>query len=170
MPSLFDCKQALTMRDFIAICIITFACLVGSFLGITVYELINHGLITKSWSLEVLSTDFYLTKVVAILSATLIGAIGQELIIPIQHKFTFWRYIRQKGLVGFTLLAGSALSLSGSLAIALSIFMTQKISLAEFFVNNYASRCLSILPAAFIFGACYGLGRFKSYEQKFGNV
>lgn len=157
------------MRNFIAICIITFACLVGSFLGITVYELVNHLLISGKWSFQVLSTDLYLTKVVAILSATLIGAIGQELIIPIQHKFTFWRYIRQKGMVGFTILAGSSLAIGGSLAIAISIFMTQKISLAEFFVNDYASRCLSILPAAFIFGACYGLGRFKSYEQKFGN-
>lgn len=158
------------MRDFIAVCIITFACLVGSFLGITVYELVNNLLMTGNWSLQVLSTDLYLTKVVAILSATLIGAIGQEIIIPTQHKFTFWRYIRQKGMIGFTLLAGVALSLSGSLAIAMSVFMTENISLAEFFVNNYASRCLSILPAAFIFGACYGLGRFKSYEQKFGNA
>ncbi|QHT70496.1 hypothetical protein GXP67_29520 [Rhodocytophaga rosea] len=158
------------MRNFIAICIITFACLVGSFLGITVYELVNHLLISGKWSFQVLSTDLYLTKVVAILSATLIGAIGQELIIPIQHKFTFWRYIRQKGMVGFTILAGSSLAIGGSLAIAISVFMTQKISLAEFFVNDYASRCLSILPAAFIFGACYGLGRFKSYEQKFGNA
>jgi len=158
------------MRDFIAICIITFACLVGSFLGITVYELVNHLLIKGTWSMQVLSTDLYLTKVVAILSATLIGAIGQELIIPIQHKFTFWRYIRQKGMLGFAVLAGSSLAIGGSLAIAISVFMTQKISLAEFFVNDYASRCLSILPAAFIFGACYGLGRWKSYEQKFGNA
>src|SRR5690242_386853 len=108
------------MRNFIAICIITFACLVGSFLGITVYELVNHLLQTGHWSWQVLSTDLYLAKVVSILTATLIGAIGQEFIIPIQHKFTFWRYIRQKGMIGFTLLAGSSLAIGGSLAIAIS--------------------------------------------------
>jgi hypothetical protein len=158
------------MRNFIAICIITLACLVGSFLGITVYELLNYFFQKGQWSWAILSSDLYLTKVVSILTATLIGSIGQEIIIPVQHKFTFWRYIRQKGMIGFTLLAGISLALSGGLAITISVFMTQKISLAEFFVNNYADRCLSIIPAAFIFGACYGLGRFKSYEQTFGNV
>ena len=155
------------MRNFIAICIITFACVIGSFLGITVYELVSDFLNTGTWSWEVLTSSFFQAKIVSICTATLLGAIGQEIIIPIQHKFTFWRYIRQRSMLKFALVAGLALGRSGALAIFISIFLTEKISLAEFFLNNYMNRCLSILPAAFIFGACYGLGRWKSYQHSF---
>jgi hypothetical protein len=155
------------MRNFIATCTITIACVVGSFLGITVYELVSDFLYSGTWTWGVLTSSFFQAKVVSILTATLLGAIGQEIIIPIQHKFTFWRYIRQRSMLKFSLIAGLALGLSGALAIFVSIFLTEKITLADFFVNNYIVRPLSILPAAFIFGACYGLGRWKSFQQTF---
>jgi hypothetical protein len=155
------------MKNFIATCIITFACVIGSFLGITVYELVSDFLYSGTWTWAVLTSSFFQAKVVSILTATLLGAIGQEVIIPIQHKFTFWRYIRQRSMLKFSLIAGLALGLSGALAIFISIFLTEQISLADFFVNNYIVRPLSILPAAFIFGACYGLGRWKSFQQTF---
>ncbi len=156
------------MKNLISILIITFACMVGSFLGVTIYEIVNTSLLAGKWSFEVLTSSHYTVKLVSILTATLFGAIGQEIIIPAQHKYTFWRYIQTKGMVGFTLLAGIALGVGGALAIAISFFMTQGLSIADFFVNDYDYRCLSILPAAFIFGACYGLGRWKSYKQMFG--
>jgi len=155
------------MKNIVSTSIITFACVIGSFLGIAVYELVSDFLYSGTWTWAVLTSSFFQVKVISILTATLLGAIGQEIIIPIQHKFTFWRYIRQRSMLKFSLIAGLALSLSGTLAIIISIFITNDISLADFFVNNYIIRPLSILPAAFVFGACYGLGRWKSFQQTF---
>lgn len=155
------------MKNIVSTSIITFACVIGSFLGIAVYELVSDFLYSGTWTWAVLTSSFFQVKVISILTATLLGAIGQEIIIPIQHKFTFWRYIRQQSMLKFSLIAGLALSLSGTLAIIISIFITNDISLADFFVNNYIIRPLSILPAAFVFGACYGLGRWKSFQQTF---
>ncbi|MDO1444811.1 hypothetical protein Q0590_01045 [Rhodocytophaga aerolata] len=155
------------MKNVLSTFIITSACVIGSFLGIIVYELVSDFLYSGTWTWSVLTSTFFQAKVVSILTATLLGAIGQEVIIPIQHKFTFWRYIRRRSMLNFSLIAGIALSLSGTLAIILSIFITEDISLADFFVNNYIVRPLSILPAAFVFGACYGLGRWKSFQQTF---
>lgn len=155
-------------KKLISICIITVACCVGGFFGVIIYELVNFYLQTGAWSAEVLFTPLFSIKLISVLTATGVGAVMQEIIIPVQHKFTFWRYIQQRNLAGFTLLSGASLGVGGALAIALSVFITERISLADFFVKNYADRCLSILPAAFIFGTCYGFGRFKSYAQQFG--
>jgi hypothetical protein len=124
------------MKNFIATCIIAFSCVVGSFLGIIVYELVSDFLYSGTWTWAVLTSSFFQVKVVSILTATLLGAIGQEIIIPIQHKFTFWRYIRQRSMLKFSLVAGLALGLSGALAILISIFLTEKISLADGKVFN----------------------------------
>jgi hypothetical protein len=167
MPSLWVNYSQVMKINFIATFTITFACVVGSLMGIIVYELVSDFLYSGSWTWAVLTSSFFQAKVVSILTATLLGAIGQEMIIPIQHKFTFWRYIRQRSMLQFSLIAGLALGLSGALAIFISIFVTENISLADFFVNHHIVRPLSILPAAFIFGACYGLGRWKSFQQTF---
>jgi hypothetical protein len=149
---------------------ITLFCLIGCFLGITVYVLIAHALHTGRLSVDVLYQSEYTIKLLATLFATLIGAVGQELIVPTQHKFTFWQFIKRNGMLRFALWAGIILVGIGLIVVFIKLFMIQGASFRDFFTYNYGHRFTSIIPAAFIFGICYGLGRWKSFELQFGHI
>lgn len=155
------------MKNLIAVVIITVFCLIGSFFGLAIYVLITNLLYTGSLSPEILYTSEYTGKLVATLVATLVGAIGQEVIVPAQHKFTFWQFIRRNGMVKFAVQAGVFLAAISLIVGLIVLFFIEKSTITDFLVNNSSYRFTSILPAAFVFGACYGLGRWKSYELQF---